>query len=179
MSATKQYYNYTIIDAERLIEKVNVDVINYYFENGIPLVKINRDFKKVFVHFLIKGLCERCLNQKSGPEKILFCNPNLISSTSEIFDTLDYSTYIKFVEGVLKEIEGLIPVAVYNSADMEYADISEKASTNDLKYNFDYIYAKSQGKKSLRKLSQYAEDLGLNFIHRDYLTQLSLRKIFI
>ncbi len=179
MSATKQYYNYTVIDFERLIEKVNVDVINYYFDNQIPLIKINRDFKRVFVHFLIKSLCEKCLVVRGGNDKVLFCNPNLVSPKSEIFDTLNYETYINFIEGILREVDGLIPVTIYHSADLNYTDISERSNSNDLKYNLDYLHSKSYGRKSFRKLSQYAEQLGLNFLHKDYLTQLNLRKIFI
>lgn len=177
--STKHYYNYIVISFSDLIEKINVDVINYYFDNGIELVKINKDFKKIFVHFLIKNLCSQCLVVKGTSDKILFCDPNFISSKSEIFESIEYAQYIDFLKNVLKEIEGLIPITIYYSIDVKFDEVSEKAFVNDLKFNFDYVHSKGREKKSLRKLSQYAEHLGLNFIHKDYLNQLSLHKIFI
>jgi len=179
MHGIKQYYNYTVISAEHLINKVNVDVINYYFENEITLTKINRDFKKVFVHFLIKALCDKCLHLNVLNEKILFCNKSIISIKSEIFDTIDYKMYNTFVEGILKEVQTLIPISVYFSDDITFQDISESSKMNDLKFNFDYIYNQNNSHRSLHKLSQYAEHLGLNFLKRDYLTQPKLHKVFI
>lgn len=178
-SAVKQYYNYVVINFDTLINKVVVEVVNYYHDNSIPLVKINKDFKKIFVHFLIRDLCSKCLSLKQNPEKILFCNPDLITNKLELFNYIDYAQCIDFLYTILKEIECVLPITIYYSVDIHFDEITERNITNDLKYNFDYVVAKNAGTKSLRKLSLYAEQLGLNFLHKDFLTKFPLRKIFI
>lgn len=179
MSAIKQYYSYTVINFDTLIDKVNVDVVNYYFDNGIPLTKINRDFKKIFVHCLIKDLCAKCLVLESAANKILFCNPYLVSPRSELFDSVSYESYILFLQGVLKELRDLIPVAIYFSIEKHFCDISEKELTNDLRYEFDFAHAKTRSSKSLKRLSEYADQMGLNFLRKDYLKYPKFHKLFI
>lgn len=179
MSATKQYYNYIVINFDFLIDKVNLDVINYYFDNGIPLTKINRDFKKIFVHCLIKDLCAKCLVLESASNKILFCNPNLVSPKSDLFDSVSYESYIEFLECILKELKDLLPVAIYYSIDIHFDEISEKVLTNDLRFNFDFVHAKTRSSKSLKRLNEYADKMGLNFLKKDFLNYPKFHKLFI
>lgn len=175
---TKQYYNYTVVNFEPVIGKTNLEVVSYYFDNGLTLRKVNRDFKKIFTHFFVKNICTTCLNVKGVSEKILFVNPKLVSPKSEIFDYVDYDEYTIFVQRILKELDGLIPMAIYHSVDLSFDDV-KYMETNDLKYNFDLIHSHSHGRKSIRKLTEYAEALGLNFLHKDYLNQPTLHRIFI
>ena len=176
---TKQYFNYTIIDFEQLIERIDVSVINYYFENNIELKKIDKDFKKIFINFFIKHLCDKCLEIKNSNKKILFCNPNIVTPKSEIFDYIDYQQFIVFINSILKEIESILPILVYVSNDITYTNVQENSTLNDIKFNFDFLYGKKDETKSLRKLMKYAESLGLNFLHKSFLNQQKIHKIFI
>lgn len=176
---TKQYYNYTVVDFDPLINRTIVDVVNYYTDNGMPLKKITRDFKKVFVHHFIKNICAYCLDFKVASDRILFCNPQLISKRSEIFDYLEYVDFVQFLKRILKELDGLIPLSIYQSVDITFEEINERMSTNDLKFAFDLVHSNSHGSKSYRKISEYAESLGLNFLAKDYLNLIPNRKIFI
>jgi len=179
MRSIKQYHNYIVINFDDLVHRVNVDVINYYSDNNLQINKVNKDFKKIFVHFFIKELCTLCLRITNINGKILFCNPEFISNKDEMFEYVDYIQYINLVKGILTEIADILPVAIYHSTDIRFEDIYEKDSSNDLKFNFDYVYSKHYNNKSLRKLNQYAEKLGLNFLRKDLLNQINLHKIFI
>jgi len=172
-----QYYNYTVINFDELIESTNLGIINYYSDNNIPLKKITTDFKKIFVHFFIKQLFSSCLSNNKLFDRILFCNPYFVSENLEIFEYIKYDDYVSFVKRILNEIEDIIPVAVYYSSELLYNEISSK-TLNDLKFSFDFISSKKNN-KSIHKLSQYAQTLELNFLYKDYLKRLDFRKIFI
>lgn len=176
---TKQYYNYTVVEFDPLINRTIVDVVNYYTDNGMELKKITRDFKRIFVHHLINNICEFCMASKVATDKILFCNPQLITKRSEIFDYLEYVDFVLFLKRVLKELDGLIPLSIFQSVDITFDEISERMTTNDLKFAFDIVHSNSHGSKSYRKISEYSETLGLTFLRNNFLTQVPLRKIFI
>jgi len=178
MRSIKQYYNYSVIGFSSLIAKTNLDVINYYHDNNNQLSKINRDFKKIFVHFFVQNLCSECLNAKSGNTKILFCNPGLLDGTEEIFEYVNKDEYIEFVRNILEEINDVFPITVFESITLKYEDISETDKSNELRFLLDVVHARNK-KKSIQKLMKYADGLGLNLIRKDYLESLNLRKIFI
>lgn len=177
MRGIKQYYNYSIISFDELISRTNLKVVNYYFENEIKIEKINRDFKKLYVHYLIKELCSICMETKSGMERVLFCNPNFVSVKSELFDTLDYQEFCTFLRSMLKELGSVLPITIFESVDINYADVSD-LKTNGLRMVLD-VLCTHQKKKSIQKLTQYAEQLGLNLVFNDFNSGYKLHKIFI
>lgn len=175
---TKQYYNYTVVSFDSLIKKINVDVINHYFDNGLELVKINRDFKKIFVHYCIKNFCTDFQELKGVTDKIVFCNPKIISPKSEMFDIIDYKDYVKFLKRILKDLDSVLPFTLYFSEVVEFDNI-DQLDTNDLKFTFDYIHSTSGTNKSIHKLTKYVQGLGLNYLSKDYLSRPNLHKVFI
>lgn len=178
MSNSKQYYNYTVINTEAVISNTNEAVVQFYFSRNIPLQKIDKDFKRVLVHYLLSNICAECSSNKQRKDKILFCNPNIVRNSDEIFIYINYDEYTQFIEKVLLEIEKVLPVYLYISDDISYKDIDPSNKRNDIKYAFDLISNRKRS-KSIRYLFEYAKTLGLNSFCSDQINNSNIRLMYI
>ena len=178
MSNSKQYYNYTVINTEAVISNTNGDIVQFYFSRDIPLKKIDKDFKRVLVHYLLSNICAECSNNKQRKDKILFCNPNIVCSSDELFVYINYDEYLHFIEKVLLEIEKVLPVYLYMSCDMKYSDIDNSNKRNDIKYAFDLVSNRKRS-KSIRYLFEYAKALGLTSFCSDQINNSNIRLMYI
>lgn len=171
---TEIYQNFHVIDLESLLQIVNIDVINYYFDFNLNL-EINKDFKKIFIYFFLKRLCNKCLSLKQSSKHILFCNPILIYN-SEIFERINLIDYNIFVKKILNELIDIIPIKIYYSKILSYNDLTHNSYFNQLLFDFNNIIIT---KKSFKKFAQYIKFLGLNSFYKDFLTFISFNKLFI
>jgi hypothetical protein len=177
-SSTTTYYDYSVINFASILNRTNVDVINYFDDYGVQL-RNGKDFKKIFLHFCIKRICDECLAIKGPGKKILFCNPEFVDKRSEIFESIDYNEYIKFISGTLDELSKFLPVDVFMSSDVKFEDIQSRTVDNNLKYDFDMITTSSSKRKSIKHLVEYANELGLKLIGKDFSSRPQLHKIYI
>lgn len=180
MSNSKQYYKYSVLNTENILTNTNEDIVHFYFSRDLPLQKIDKDFKRVLVHYLLSNICAECTNANvmKCRDRILFCNPNIARDSDELFVYINYDEYICFTEKVLSEIEKVLPLSLYISCDILYNDIDESNKRNDIKYAFDVVSNRKRS-KSIRYLFEYAKTLGLNSFCSDQLNNSNIRLLYI
>lgn len=160
----------TVVTFDSIFELVAINVINTVYNmygNVNHLEKLNKDIKRIFIHFLLEQIYKRMILEKDT-NVILYINTSFTTKTNELWNYTDQKKIERFIIRECKIIADKAPLPMYVEADI--IDLTDDCG--ETREVMNKLYKKLRDFKqqitSLNKLKKYSKDNGLMQFMNNY-----------
>ena len=177
-------YNFKLISFRGIFKAIDTALINdLYNYNLLENKKITRDVERLFMHYVIHGICEQILKH-AGREKVIvyFCKQDL--QRLHILNHYSDSDIVKVVNKIIVKIRKVLPVRVYTNGITfrELTLLSKEASGNRDEAICGirgYLDSIDFANFTFSKAKIFATKNGLTFLSKEYFNTLKSKQLLI
>lgn len=143
------------------------------------MIKLSTDTKRIFLHHIIRNICEGITKCKKTERAILHLNWEEIYNCN--LSKYSGEGFRQFIKTVIKQIKNNLPIKIFES-DVKYLEIDELENgeyidfTNQLQTFFDKTNFKSL---SLQKMKKFLTKNGLIYLEKTFEKELTAKQILI
>jgi len=171
-------YDLTVIDFEDIFKLVQIEALNssHLTTTNIYYIPFRSDFKRLFLHFLIKITCD-CFNDIKDKNKVLLIHSTFKNNDHELWRYTDKDDVVKFIFTFFNKLKHNLPFPVLVvDEDLDLNIMSGELI--DVLHNLsDKVHDHSFKPATMQKLKSFSKANGLNNLTNSYYVSSDFKKL--